>query len=561
MKKPAGKLWHFMGGLHLPDHKDVSTRTPIQQLGIPGRLVIPLQQHIGEPAEVLVRAGDRVSKGQIIARASGYYSASIHASTSGTVVDTIEQPIAHPSGLSAPCIIIKPDGDDRWGKLPPQQDYKKLTPSTLRSLIREAGIVGLGGAGFPTFIKLNPGARHEIDTLILNGAECEPYISCDDMLMRERAEDVIQGLIIMRHALQAKRCLIGIEENKQEAYDAMRLATHALGVADVEVIMIPILYPTGGEKQLIRILTGLEVPHDGLPIDVSVAVHNVATAAAVYDAVEKSQPLISRVVTVTGDGVHGQGNASVLIGTPIQELIEQFGGYTDKAQRLIIGGPMMGFTVSSDQIPVTKTTNCILVASPQETSPPDTHYPCIRCGDCMDVCPVSLLPQQLYWYARARDFDKLQNYHLFDCIECGCCAYVCPSQIPLVQYYRFAKTAIWEQERSRSKSSLARQRFEFREDRLEQEKRERAERMRKKKAALNKPKAGSDANEDPKKAAIKAALERVKKKQATRGVEKTNVDNLTPDQQGKIQQINERRATTQVPAQNGQTDQADKPGT
>ena len=550
MKKPSGKLWHFMGGLHLSDHKDESTQSSVQQVDLPDRLVIPLQQHIGEPAESLVSAGDLVSKGQIIARANGYYSASIHASTSGTVVDIIEQPIAHPSGLSAPCIVIKPDGEDRWGKLPPRQDYKKLTPSTLRSLIREAGIVGMGGAGFPTFIKLNPGARHEIDILILNGAECEPYISCDDMLMRERAEDIVHGLTIMRHALQAKRCLIGIEENKQEAYDAMRDATHALGVEDIEVIMIPTLYPTGGEKQLIRVLTGLEVPHNGLPIDVGVACQNVATAAAVYDAVENSQPLISRIVTVTGEGVAQPGNLSVRIGTPVQSLIEKCGGYTDKIQRLIIGGPMMGFTVPSDQVPVTKTLNCVLAASRQETATPDTHYPCIRCGACMDVCPVNLLPQQLYWYAHARDFDKLQDYHLFDCIECGCCAYVCPSQIPLVQYYRFAKTEIWEQERSRHKSDLARQRHEFRADRLEQEKRERAERMRKKKAALNK----SDSSEDPKKAAIKAALERVKKKQAARPVEKNNVSNLTEEQQQKIQEVNTRRSGQHASSQTEKPD-------
>ncbi len=394
MKKPSGKLWHFKGGLHLPDHKDISTQTPVQQMAIPERLIIPLQQHIGEPAEPLVIAGDPVNKGQIIARASGYYSASIHASTSGTVIDVIEQPVAHPSGLSAPCIIIKADGEDRWGKRPPHQDYKKLTPSTLRSLIREAGIVGLGGAGFPTFIKLNPGSKHHIDTLILNGAECEPYITCDDMLMRERPEDIIHGLIIMRHALQAKRCLVGIEENKQEAYDTMRDTVHALGVEGVEVIMIPTLYPTGGEKQLIRVLTGLEVPHNGLPLDISVACQNVGTAAAVFDAVEKSQPLISRVVTVTGDGIANPGNMQVLIGTPLQELIETSGGYTDQVQRLVIGGPMMGYTVQSDQVPITKTINCILAASEAETDTPDTHYPCIRCAACMDVCPVSLLPQQ-----------------------------------------------------------------------------------------------------------------------------------------------------------------------
>ena len=283
------KLWHFSGGLHLPDNKAMSTVVPVGEAPIPERLIIPLQQHIGAPAKPLVAVGDKVRKGQKLAKAEGYVSAPVHASSSGTVVAIEAYPVPHPSGLAAPCIVIETDGEDAWCELQPHPDYKALDPSELRNLIRDAGIVGLGGAGFPAFIKLNPGSRTAVDTLILNGAECEPYITCDDMLMRERADEVILGARIMRHALQARQCLIGIEDNKPEALAAIREALSRLGENDIEAVAVPTRYPTGGEKQLIKTLTGKEVPSQGLPIDIGIVCHNVATAASVHRAVEKGE--------------------------------------------------------------------------------------------------------------------------------------------------------------------------------------------------------------------------------------------------------------------------------
>jgi electron transport complex protein RnfC len=469
----------------------------------------------------------------------------LHAPTSGTVTQIIEQPVPHPSGLPATCIILKPDNKDEWIKLNDAEDYRHMDPSALRNRIRDAGIVGLGGAGFPSFIKLNPGARTAIDELIINAAECEPYISCDDMLMRERAVDVIQGARIMKHALQARRCLIGIEDNKPEAQDALADALAKLGIDDIDIISIPTIYPAGGEKQLIKVLTGKESPTHGLPLDIGVVCQNVATAAAVYQAVVHNKPLISRIVTLTGNGINRPGNYELLIGTPVGEWIEHSGGYHDSTNRLVMGGPMMGFTLGTDNIPIIKTSNCILALGQGESGTnKQTPMPCIRCGACMDVCPANLLPQQLYWQAFARDFDKIQDYNLFDCIECGCCSYVCPSQIPLVQYYRFAKTEIWAQERDKKKSDRARLRHEFRLDRLEREKREREERMRKKKAALKKDK--STSGKDSKKDAIEAALARVRDKQQKSMAERKNIDNLTEEQQKKIDEIEMRRKKTSV---------------
>jgi electron transport complex protein RnfC len=536
----SSKTWHFHGGLHLPGHKDISTHRAITRAFIPTRLVIPLQQHIGEPSEVIVEKGDHVLKGQMLARANGYVSVPAHAPTSGTVVEITEQSVPHPSGMSATCIILKPDGEDLWMDLPkPSTNYQDLNPSALRNRIRESGIVGLGGAGFPAFIKLNPGARTAVDILILNAAECEPYITCDDMLIRQHPIDVIEGMEIMRHSLQAKRCIIGIEDNKPEAYHALKTAIERSGYSHMELRQVPTKYPAGGEKQLIKTLTGKEVPSNGLPLDIGIVCHNVGTAASVYKAIFHSEPLISRIVTVTGNGVHQQGNHEVLIGTPIDELIEHCGGYSDDLERLIMGGPMMGFTLHTDSVPIIKTSNCVLAAGKNEVSESHQAMPCIRCGACAEACPAELLPQQLYWYAHSKDFDKIQDYHLFDCIECGCCAYVCPSQIPLVQYYRYAKTEIWEQEREKQKSDRARKRHEFRLERLEREKREREERMRKKKAALAKNKETD--KEDPKKAAIEAALARVKQKQQSGDTGPKNVENLTEEQKRKIAEVDARR--------------------
>ncbi len=518
------KLWHFHGGLRLPGHKHESTRHPLAVAAIPERLVLPLHQHIGAPAEPVVEVGQRVARGELVARAAGFVSAPVHASSSGTVVAIGERAIPHPSGFSALCIVIDTDGRDTPcmpGARP--VDYARLDPSALRNRIREAGVVGLGGAGFPSFIKLNPGPGKAVETLILNGAECEPYISCDDMLMRERAQEVLGGIRIMRHALQARRCIIGIEDNKPQAAAALRAALSPEERPLIEVVMVPTRYPAGGEKQLIRVLTGREVPADGLPLDIGVVCHNVATAASVHRAVNSGEPLISRIVTVTGGGVREPRNLEVRIGTPISALIAECGGYTEDARRLIMGGPMMGFTLRTDELPVVKTTNCVLVQGAAELAEPQPERVCIRCGECVRVCPANLLPQQLYWYAHARDFDKVQDYNLFDCIECGCCAYVCPSQIPLVQYYRYAKTEIWAQEREKQKADLARRRHEARLQRLEHEKAEREARLRQKKAALEQSTTGGA---DPKKAAIQAALQRVRAKQGAS--EGTGVNDAAP---------------------------------
>jgi len=546
MSDTQTKLWTFPGGLHLPEHKDISTNQNIGNVFIPAKLVLPLQQHIGESSELLVKTGDTVLKGQLIAKANGYVSVPLHAPTSGTITSIEEQAVPHPSGLSATCITIETDQKDEWVDIDKPADYKIMDPSALRNRIREAGIVGLGGAGFPTFIKLNPGERTVIDELIINAAECEPYITCDDLLMREYASDVIQGIQIMQHALQAKRCIIGIEDNKQNAYLALQQAQKESNATTIEVTSIPTIYPTGGEKQLIKVLTGKESPSQGLPLDIGVVCQNVGTAVAISHALLNGKPLISRIVTVTGNGIKQPRNHEVLIGTPINELIEHCGGYDNNVQQLIMGGPMMGFNLLSDQVPVIKTTNCLLALNENDSS---SAMPCIRCGACMDVCPVKLLPQQLYWHAYAKDFDKIQDYNLFDCIECGCCTYVCPSQIPLVQYYRFAKTEIWAQERDKIKSDHARERHEFRIERLELEKQEREERMRKKKAALQKNKQKAD----PKKDAIAEALARVKSKQKNSVVESKNTENLTKEQQQKIEEIDSRREK-QSPALNKKND-------
>ena len=342
-----------------------------------------------------MQPGEMVLKGQMIARAHGYVSVPVHASSSGTVVDISEQAVPHPSGLRAPCVVIETDGCDAAAADLLSGDPARLDPSELRNRIRAAGIVGLGGAGFPSFIKLNPGPTRPIHTLLINGAECEPYISCDDRLMRERPERVIGGACILRHALHAQHCVIAVEDNKPEAIAALRAAIAAKGDARIEVVVVPTIYPSGGEKQLIKILTGQEVPSQGLPADVGIVCHNPGTAAAVQRALMDGEPLISRIVTVTGEGVANPGNLEVRIGTSIADVIAACGGYTPAAHRLLMGGPMMGFALGSDEVPIVKTSNCLLVASQAELPLPPEPLPCIRCGACADACPADLLPQQL----------------------------------------------------------------------------------------------------------------------------------------------------------------------
>ena len=504
------KLWQFHGGLKLDGHKAMSMREPIRQAPIPRFLTIPLQQHIGEPAQAIVKVGDRVLTGQVIAHAEGYISAPVHASSSGIVVAIEKRAIAHPSNIHEDCIVIETDGkDERITRQCLKDGYEQLDPSQLRNCVRDAGIVGLGGAGFPSFIKLNPG-KQQVDTLIINGAECEPYITCDAMLMQERPRAIIEGLLIMRHALRAKQCLIGIEDNKPEAIRALSEALTTEERTFIEVVTVPTRYPAGGEKQLIKTLTGIEVPSNGLPIHVGIVCHNVGTAVAIARAIHHGEPLISRIVTVTGSAMKNPCNVEARIGTSMQDLLEIAELDQDKLARLLMGGPMMGFVVEETNLPIIKTTNCLLAMAPQDIAQNIHPMPCIRCGECTKVCPANLLPQQLYWYARSKELDKIQNYHLFDCIECGCCNLVCPSHIPLVQYYRFAKTEIWAKDREKQKADHARERHEYHLLRMERKKQEEEERRRKKKEMLEK----TTKKDDDKQEAIRAAMERVSAKKA-----------------------------------------------
>ena len=538
MTSAQTKVFNFHGGLLLDDHKSVSTSRPIEQAPIPPQLIIPLTQHLGHAAKPCVKVGDSVLKGQCIAKADGRVSAPIHASSSGKVVAIEPRAVPHPSNLKTDCIVIETDGRDIpfASESSGLSNYHSLSTDEIRQRIQDAGIVGLGGAGFPSHIKLNPG-EHSVETLILNAAECEPYISCDDMLMREHADAIISGLRIMQHALHAKSCMIGIEDNKIEAYQALLTAIGSSD--DVRLVRVPTRYPAGGERQLIYSLTGKQTPTHGRPAEIGIVCHNVGTAFAVHNAITKGEALISRVVTLTGSGIPQPRNMHVRIGTPIHDLLEHCHAPEHDIGQILIGGPMMGFKIDSSAAPVTKICNCVLATHQRDIKPADNPMPCIRCGECTNVCPVNLLPQQLYWHARAQEFDRVQDYNLFDCIECGCCDVVCPSRIPLVQYFRFAKTTIWRQEHDKEKSDKARERHEHRLERLEREKREKRERHNRKKAALKKE---PDQKEDPKKAAILAAMKRVQEKKSATNKAPANTDNLTAEQQRKIDEADARRA-------------------
>jgi Na+-translocating ferredoxin:NAD+ oxidoreductase subunit C len=491
-------LFDFHGGIHPPQNKSLSNQRPIQPAPLPELLILPLNMHLGAPAKAVVTVGDQVLKGQKIAEAQGAVSLPVHAPTSGTVTAIGPRPIQHPSGMEAPCIVITPDGNDTWCELHPLPDWRTCCPPTaLVARLREAGVAGMGGAGFPSAVKLSPRPEHPIEQLIINAVECEPYITADDLLMRERAGQVIQGVEILRHILNPKESIVAIEDNKPEAIDAMR---HAATGTGIEIAVVPTKYPSGGEKQLIYVLTGKEVPSGGIPAQVGVVCHNTGTALAVYRAIVHGEPLISRITTLTGQALREPGNLEVLLGTPVASLLNHAGADMSRVGRLVMGGPMMGFTLHSTAIPVVKTTNCILAATLEELAPPAPEQPCIRCGSCAEVCPADLLPQQLYWYAKSQDLERAQQYNLMDCIECGACAYVCPSHIPLVQYYRFAKGEVRKAAAEQQKADRARQRFEARQARLDKEL---AEKEARRKARLqgNKPAANTGVDV----AALKAA--------------------------------------------------------
>lgn len=499
-------LWPLAGGIHPPQMKQLSNQAPLARLSLADEYWVPLPQ-VGDSALLAVQVGDQVLKGQPLTQAAGAMYCAAHAPTSGTVTHIEPRASNHASGLPQLTCVIAADGKD---------NEVSYVPATLASLskeqvlrrIREAGIAGMGGAMFPSHIKLNP--ANAIDLLIINGVECEPYITSDDRLMREHAKGIVAGIEIIQQLVQAKRIVIAIEDNKAEAAASMAtaVAQHSALKSLTSVRVIPTKYPSGGEKQLIQILTGQEVPSGSIPAQLGIVVHNVGTSLAIRDAVLDGKPLLERVVTVTGGNLTQNANYWLPIGTPVNHVLRQCGiKDTDNAE-VIVGGPMMGYTLFDAAVPVLKGTNCLLVPSIDELSHPQQERACIRCGECAQVCPADLLPQQLFWHAKAQEYDKATAFNLQDCIECGCCAYVCPSDIPLVEYYRVAKAAIRQANADKVQADQAKIRYEARLARLEQEKQEREAKARE---AAERRKASMSGDE---KDAVAAALARVKAKKA-----------------------------------------------
>ncbi|WP_275241919.1 electron transport complex subunit RsxC [Pantoea ananatis] len=460
------KTWDFQGGIHPPEMKTQSNGTPLAELPLPHRFIIPLKQHIGHEGEICVSPGDRVLRGQPLTFGQGRMLP-VHAPTSGVIEDIAQHMTAHPSGLSELCIFLTPDGEDRWMPLEPLPDYRQHERAAILKRIHDAGIAGLGGAGFPTATKLKGGLRG-VKTLIINAAECEPYITADDRLMQDYAAEVLEGSRILAWVLQADRVLIGIEDNKPEAIAALKQALG--GERDLQIRVIPTKYPSGGAKQLTKILTGMEVPHGGRSTDIGVLMQNVGTAWAVKRAIINGEPITERVVTLTGEAIAQPRNVWSRLGTPISHLLHQVGFHPSPRQMVIMGGPLMGFTLPSLDVPVVKITNCILAPSSTEMGNDEQEQSCIRCSACADACPAKLLPQQLYWYSKGGDHDKARAHHIDDCIECGACAYVCPSNIPLVQYYRQEKAELRAIDLEAKRTLEAKARFEARQARLEREK-------------------------------------------------------------------------------------------
>ncbi len=492
------KLWDFHGGIHPPEMKTQSNGTPLRQLPLASRFVIPLKQHIGAEGELCVQAGDHVLRGQPLTRGRGRMLP-VHAPTSGVIVAIAPHSTAHPSGLAELSVIIDADGEDQWIERDGWSDYRSRSREALIERIHQAGVAGLGGAGFPTGIKLH-GGGDKIDTLIINAAECEPYITADDRLMQDCAAQVVEGIRILAHILQPRQVLIGIEDNKPQAISMLRAVL--AGSHDIVLRVIPTKYPSGGAKQLTQILTGKQVPHGGRSSDIGVLMQNVGTAYAAKRAVVDGEPLTERVVTLTGEAVKQPGNVWARLGTPVRHLLDAAGFCPSGEQMVIMGGPLMGFTLPWLDVPVVKITNCLLAPSVTEMGEQQEEKGCIRCSTCADACPADLLPQQLYWFSKGQQHDKATAHNLSDCIECGACAWVCPSNIPLVQYFRQEKAEIYAIAQEEKRAAEAKMRFEARQARLEREK---AARLARHKQAAVQPAAKDQA-------AIDAALARVREK-------------------------------------------------
>jgi electron transport complex protein RnfC len=462
------------GGVHPEGRKELSAEAPICALPMPPRLYVSLQQHIGAPASPVVAVGDKVLKGQLIATGQGMISAPVHAPTSGRVVAVGDYPAPHPSGLPVPTITVAADGDDRWQAFDPPADPMALAPEEIANRVGAAGIVGLGGAAFPSAVKLNLSRKSGVGTLIMNGGECEPYLTCDDRLMRDRAAEVVAGIRLIQRAVGAPQVLVGIEDNKPEAIAALRAAAQDSGV---RVLAVPSMYPMGSEKQLIQALTGTEVPAGGRAADIGVLVHNVGTAYAVYEALHFGRPLVRRVVTISGGAVAVPRNLEVPIGTPVQALFEFCGGFTEAPARLVMGGPMMGQEMSHALVPVLKGTSGILALTGAEIGRPEPAS-CIRCSTCVRACPVGLLPLEMAAHIRVGDLAAAVDLGLKDCIACGSCSYVCPAHIPLVHFFNYAKGDLAAKERAKLKQEATKKLAEARTERMDKIAREREEAAR-----------------------------------------------------------------------------------
>jgi len=502
----SGKLWQFKGGIHPPEMKAQSNQQPISAAPLSKDFYVPVKQHAGNPGRLLVQVGDRVLKGQPLTQGDGLRELPIHAPTSGLVKDIAPYVAAHPSGLTEMMVHIEADGLEQWREQSPLADYLHLPPQQLVERIYQAGVAGLGGAVFPTAAKIHS-AESKVKLLIINAAECEPYISCDDRLMRDYTDEILEGVRILRYLLRPEKVVIAIEDNKPEAISA--LERHLNGADDIELRIIPTKYPSGAAKQLIYVLTGMEVPAGGRSSDIGVLMHNVGTAFAIKRAVIDDEPLIERVVTLTGDKISQKGNYWVRLGTPINELLAHYGYQFDARFPVFAGGPMMGLQLFDLKAPVSKVVNCLLAPDHFEYGEPEPEQSCIRCSACSDACPVNLMPQQLYWFARSEDHKKSEEYSLKDCIECGVCAYVCPSHIPLIQYFRQEKAKIWEIKEKEIKAAEAKARFEAKQARMERE--QEARKARTQQAAENRrQEIAQNQGEDP----VAAALARLKAKQA-----------------------------------------------
>ncbi|GIU18653.1 electron transport complex subunit RsxC [Shewanella sp. MBTL60-007] len=502
-----GTLWRSHGGVHPPELKTLSNKTTISELPLAVEYILPLTQ-VGDSALLTVKVGDRVLKGQSLTKGTSFTYSPVHAPTSGVISKIQPMPSNHASGIAVLSCVIDADGLDESVEVV-AADVAALSNQEILSKIQHAGIAGLGGAAFPTHIKLSPAS--DIELVIINGIECEPYITSDDRLMREHSDEILSGIAIIQKLLKPKRIIIAIEDNKPEAIEAMQHALNRseLATDSARITAVPTKYPSGGEKQLIQILTGQEVPSGSIPAQLGMLVQNVGTAYAIHDAVVNGQALTRRVVTVTGLNSQTPGNYWVPIGTPVSHLLQQLGFNGNLTQdKVIIGGPMMGYSLPDISAPVLKGTNCVLLPSSEEIAPEQAEKPCIRCGECAAVCPTLLLPQQLFWHAKAEEYDKATSFNLHDCIECGCCSYVCPSDIPLVEYYRIAKSAIRTQTEEKKQADFAKQRFEARAQRLEEEKL--AREAKAKEAAERRKTTMSSGDRD----AVAEAMARIKAKKA-----------------------------------------------